>query len=187
VQRINARSPFVRVAVSPAALTALLVLVAVGAMMLLEAALSRHNEKALRARGAIEPPDDVYAYMRIAYPLGFVLIAAEGSLNGVLPRDRLLWGVAVFTLAKALKYWVIATLGSLWSFRVLVLRGQPLVRSGPYRYLRHPNYAAVLAEYVGVALMLSAPLAGLIVTVGFGGLLWRRIQVEERALGLRHE
>jgi methyltransferase len=173
--------------VSPAALTALLVMVAVGAMMLLEAALSRHNEKTLRARGAVEPADDVYAYMRIAYPLGFVLIAAEGSLNSALPRDRLLWGVAVFTLAKALKYWVIATLGSLWSFRVLVLPGQPLVRSGPYTYLRHPNYLAVLAEYAGVALMLSAPLAGLIVTAGFGGLLWRRIQVEERALGLRRE
>jgi methyltransferase len=172
--------------VSPAALTALLVLVAVGATMLLEAALSRHNERSLRARGAVEPGDDVYASMRIAYPLGFVLIAAEGSLNGVLPRERLLWGVAVFTLAKALKYWVIATLGILWSFRVLVIPGQPLVTRGPYRYVRHPNYVAVLGEYVGVALMLSAPLAGLIVTAGFGALLWRRIQVEERALGLRH-
>ena len=184
---LEPRQPFVSATVSPAALTALLVLVAVGAMMLLEAALSRHNERVLRARGAVEPADDVYAYMQIAYPLGFLLIAAEGSLHSVLSRDRLLWGVAVFTLAKALKYWVIATLGSLWSFRVLVLPGQPLVRSGPYTYLRHPNYVAVLAEYVGVALMLSAPLAGLLATVGFGGLLWRRIQVEERALGVRHE
>jgi methyltransferase len=172
--------------VSPPALTALLVLAAVGAMMLLEAALSRHNERMLRARGAVEPADDVYPYMQVAYPLGFVLIAAEGSLNAVLPLERLLWGIAVFTLAKALKYWVIASLGSRWSFRVLVVRGERLVTGGPYRYLRHPNYLAVLAEFVGIALMLSAPFAGLIVTVAFAALLWRRIEVEERALGLRH-
>lgn len=170
---------------SPQALTALLVVAAVGAMMLLEAALSRHNERTLRERGAVEAPGDVYAWMQVAYPLGFLLIAAEGALQPALPRERLLWGVAVFTLAKALKYWAIASLGPRWAFRVLVLPGVPLVSSGPYRVLRHPNYVAVLGEFAGVALMLSAPVTGSMVTLGFAALVWRRIRVEDVALGRR--
>jgi methyltransferase len=165
------------------ALAALLLVVAVGAMMLLESALSRHNERVLRARGAIAVDGDVYGWMQVAYPLGFVLIALEGAMRPWLSRELLLWGVAVFTFAKGLKYWAIASLGPRWSFRVLVLPGAPLVATGPYRLLRHPNYVAVVGELIGVALMLSAPLTGTLVTLGFSWLMWRRIQVEDRALG----
>lgn len=167
---------------SPALLTALLVASAVLLTMALEAVLSGHNERVLRARGAVEPEGDVYRLMQVAYPLGFVLIAAEGARHAQLSRDAVTWGLGVFLAAKALKYWAIASLGPRWSFRVLVLPGAPLVTSGAYRYLRHPNYVAVLGEFVGVATMLSAPLTGALVTLGFGWLIRRRIQVEERAL-----
>jgi methyltransferase len=123
--------------------------------------------------------------MRVAYPLGFVAIGVAGAANASLSEDRLLWGLAIFTAAKALKFWAIASLAGRWSFRVLVLPEAPLVTAGPYRYLRHPNYVAVLGEFVGVAAMLSAPVTGAIVTGGFAWLLWRRIRVEERALGMR--
>lgn len=166
-------------------LTALVVVIAVGLMMLVELQLSLHNERGLRARGAVEPPDDVYRWMRIAYPLGFVLIGAEGALNDVLPRDRLFWGLAVFTAAKALKFWAISSLGWRWSFRVLVVPGEPLVATGPYAWVRHPNYIALIGEYAGVALMMSAPVTGVLVILGFGWLLWRRTRAEERALGFR--
>ena len=171
--------------ISRPALTAVLVLAAVAVMMLLEAALSRHNERVLRVRGAIEPADDVYRWMQVAYPLAFVVMAVEGALQPVLPQDRLLWGIAVFTVAKGIKYWAISTLGPRWSFRVLVEPGAPLVTTGPYRFLRHPNYLGVVGELAGVALMLSAPIAGTIATLGFAVILWRRIRVEDRALG-RH-
>ncbi len=54
--------------------------------------------------------------------------------------------------------------------------------TGPYRVLRHPNYVAVIGEIVAVAVALQAPVAGVVATLGFGWLIWRRIQVEERAL-----
>jgi methyltransferase len=169
---------------SPVLLTSGAIVAAVLMMMALESQLSAHNERALRARGAIEPGDDVIGWMKAAYPLGFVLIGGAGALNDALDRDRLLWGLAVLTAAKALKFWAISTLGPRWSFRVLVLPGAPLVTGGPYRYVRHPNYVAVLGEFAGVAVTLWAPVTGVLVMLGFGYLMWRRIGIEERALGV---
>jgi methyltransferase len=159
--------------------------VAVLVLMLIEAQLSNHNERLLRARGAIEPPDDVIHLMRFAYPLSFVLMGAEGMARGALDGWTLIAGLTVFTLAKALKFWAIASLGVRWSFKVLVIPGAPLVSSGPYRLLRHPNYVAVAGELVGVAVALVAPITGVLGTLAFAWLMWRRIQIEERALGIR--
>jgi methyltransferase len=76
-----------------------------------------------------------------------------------------------------------ASLGVRWTFRVLVLRDAPLVSGGPYAVLRHPNYVAVVGELAAVALMMNARLSGPVVTVLFSLLMWRRIGVENRALG----
>jgi methyltransferase len=169
----------------PVAATSGAIVLAVLATMALEAQLSAHNERVLRGRGAVEPEGDVIGAMRVAYPLGFVAIGLAGAWNAVLDRHALLWGFALLVAAKGLKFWAIAALGPRWTFKVLVLPGEPLVASGPYRYVRHPNYLAVLGEYAGVALAVWAPIAGLAVMAGFGYLMWRRIQVEERALGVR--
>jgi methyltransferase len=160
-------------------------MVVVGILMLLENGLSRRNERALRARGAVEAADDVFPWMRIAYPAGFLVIGVEGASHGALPRELFLWGTGVFAAAKGLKYWAIKSLGERWSFKVLVERDVPLVTTGPYRLLRHPNYIALIGEYAGVALALSAPIAGIAAAAVFAWLLRRRIRVEERALGLR--
>jgi methyltransferase len=170
---------------SRVALTSLLVVSAVGLSMLLEALLSAHNERALRRRGAIEPDGDVFRTMRIAYPLAFVAMGIEGAFHRSLDERLVVCGLAVFLAAKALKLWAVISLGPRWSFRVLVLHGAPLVAHGPYRMLRHPNYIAVLGELAGIALTLSAPLTGILALGWFGWLLRRRIDVEERALGLR--
>jgi methyltransferase len=68
---------------------------------------------------------------------------------------------------------------------VLVLPGEPLVTRGPYRHLRHPNYVAVAGELIGAAAMLAAPYTGVVFTALFVEIMRRRVQVEERALGLR--
>jgi methyltransferase len=166
----------------PALPVAAAVVVAVLLLTLVELQLSVANERALRRAGAVEPPDDVFRVMRVAYPAGFVLIGLAALRHDTLAREWVLLGALLLGLAKALKFWAIAHLGRLWSFRVLVLPGQPLVATGPYRFVRHPNYVAVLGEYASVAIALQAPIAGLLVLAGFGWLLRRRIAVEERAL-----
>lgn len=162
---------------------AIITLVAVLLVMAGEALLAAFNERHLRERGAIEPPGDVYRIMQWAYPAAFVAMAIEGATWGPSSPSILLAGLAVFGLAKALKAWAIATLGPRWTFRVLVVRDAPLVASGPYRLLNHPNYIAVIGELVGVAAIVRAPVTGLLVTIGFGLLMRARIRVEDRALG----
>src|SRR5689334_16770490 len=111
------------VSVAIAALTILASLL----IMAGEAVLSSFNEKQLRARGAIEPDGDVIGSMRWAYPGAFILMGIEGALTGPAPRDVLMAGLALFGLAKALKVWAISSLGPRWSYRVLVVPGEPLV------------------------------------------------------------
>ena len=156
--------------------------VIVFAFLLLEARRAARHERGLFARGAIEPVGDVYAVMRIAYPGAFLTMLAEGFLRQVPAPLLLASGTVLFALAKALKWWAILSLGSAWTFRVLVVPGAPLVQSGPYRYLRHPNYVAVAGELVAVALLTGARVTGPIATTAFAALMLRRIAVENRAL-----
>lgn len=148
-----------------------------------EAILSAFNERQLRARGAVEPDNDVISLMRVAYPGVFIAMGIEGALAGPAPRNVLMAGLALFGLAKALKVWAIWSLGPKWSFRVLVVPGDPLVATGPYRFISHPNYIAVVGEIVSVAAIVWAPITGTLAAIGFGWLMILRMRIEDRALG----
>jgi len=160
-------------------------LIVVFLVMLAELLVSRRNELRLRARGAWEPPDDVYPMMRWTYPAAFVLMAIEGAAIGPEPGVATIAGLLVLMASKLLKAWVIASLGPRWTFRVLVLPGAPLVTRGPYAFARHPNYIAVVGELVGMALLVGARFSGPLATMAFSLVLRRRIRVENRALGTR--
>jgi methyltransferase len=166
-----------------AAAIAAVTVIAIVLIMAGEAVLSAFNEAQLRAKGAIEPHGDVIDIMRWAYPLAFVAMGVEGALTGPAPRDVLLYGLALLGFAKALKLWAISTLGSRWTYKVLVLPGAPLITSGPYRFLSHPNYLAVVGEIASVALIVWAPITGVLAAIGFGWLMIKRIAIENRALG----
>lgn len=170
---------------------AVLLLVVVFVPMLVEARRAARNERAQRQRGGIEPQGDVYALMRVAYPGAFLLMIGEGlwrhAEDGtllVLPTlpAALLIGLALFVAAKALKWWAIVALGPCWTFRVVVVPGAPRVVGGPYAYLRHPNYVAVVMELAAVAIMSGARVSGPVATLAFGVLMMKRMSVEERAL-----
>jgi methyltransferase len=156
--------------------------------MLIETAISARNERALRAIGAVEPPGDVYRAMALVYPGSFVAMIAEGVVRtsgagAIAGVDG--WfasGLVVFAIAKALKYWAIASLGPRWTFRVLVPPQSTRTVRGPYRWLAHPNYIAVAGELAGVALAAHALLVGPLAIAGFGWLMLRRISIEENAL-----
>lgn len=163
-----------------------MVLITIGLLifvpMLVEAGRAARNERAQKARGGIEPRDDVYAIMRILYPAVFVAMLAEGAVRGTPSTGVLAAGIIVFALAKLVKWSAILALGRSWTFRVVVVPGDRLVATGPYRYLRHPNYLGVVGELAGVALMTGALVSGPLALFVFGALLLKRIAVEEKAL-----
>ena len=154
-------------------------------LALVELQLSAFNERQLRARGAVEPAADPYPLMRLAYPGSFVAMGLEGALHPELRVGAVLVGLALLGCAKLLKLWVMATLRDRWTFRVLVPPNAPLVTAGPYRFLNHPNYVAVMGELAAVAVTLNAPVTGLLSVLLFGWILKRRIAVEDEALGRR--
>lgn len=122
--------------------------------------------------------------MRIAYPGIFAAMIVEGLVRGVPSQPLFAAGAVLFAAAKALKWWAIVALGPYWTFRILVVPGATLVQRGPYRFLRHPNYLAVVGEIAGVAMLTGARLSGPCALLLFGTLMLKRIAVENRALGV---
>ena len=163
-------------------LIAVTALVAILLMMLAELRVSLAHERELFRAGAIEAPDPVYSTMRWAYPGTFVAMAIEGLVTASPPGLLTIVGVVVFAVGKAFKVWAIASLGTRWTYRVLVIPSAPLVTRGPYRFMRHPNYVGVVGELVAVALMTGSRIGSPIAVVGFGVLMLKRIAVEQRAL-----
>jgi methyltransferase len=152
------------------------------APLLIEAAISARNDRRLRQAGAIEPAGDVYRAMALAYPGSFVAMLLEGFLRAGPADASFRAGLVLFVAAKALKYWAIASLGSRWTFRVLVPPGSTRTVRGPYRWIAHPNYIAVAGELTGLALAMHAGISGPVSLLSFGYLMIRRIRVEESAL-----
>ena len=157
--------------------------------LLAETRVSRANERRLRQRGAVAPDGDVYQIMAVLYPAAFLAMAAEGLWRAAqeppAPTTGPNWlvsGVLLFLASKALKYWAIRTLGERWTFRVFIVPDLPLVTSGPYRYIAHPNYAAVVGELVSTAMMCGAPIAGVSGVILFGAVLWMRVRFESGVL-----
>jgi methyltransferase len=165
-------------------MTAVAALAAMLLLMLGELLISRRNERILRGRGATEPPDPVYGSMRWAYPGVFLCMAAEGLLSGTPNPPLVLAGGVVLVAAKLLKVWAIRSLGDRWTYRVFILPDAPLVTRGPYQWMRHPNYVAVVGELVGFAVLVGGRWTGPISVLVFGELLRQRIKAEEQALGL---
>lgn len=94
------------------------------------------------------------------------------------------WPMLVLVVAaQVLRWWCIATLGPRWNTRVIVLPGKPLVQRGPYRWIHHPNYVAVVVEGVALPLVHTAWVTALCFTVANAVLLTVRIRVENIALG----
>lgn len=156
-------------------------------LLLAETRLSREHDRRLRARGAVAPPGDVYFLLAIAYPAAFLAMGLEGAIRRAPPEGLFAAGALLFAASKWLKYWAIGALGERWSFRVLILPGVPLVSSGPYRYIAHPNYVAVLGELAGTAMMMQARVTGPVAFGVFAVILWFRVRFETAVLRRAYE
>jgi len=156
---------------------------AVVLLRIVELRVARRNAEWARERGGVEFGRAHYPPMVALHTALLVACVAE-----VLLLDRqflpwLGWPMLVLLVASSsLRWWCIRTLGLQWNTRVLVVPNLPLVTGGPYRWLRHPNYLAVVTEVAALPLVHSAWITAATVTVLNLALLSVRIRVEDAAL-----
>lgn len=151
-----------------------------------ELRLSRHNAAWALARGAVEAGQGHYRVMTAFHALFLVACVGEPLLLDRAFTPALATACIVLLLcAQALRWWAITTLGPRWSTRVIVLPDAEPVTTGPYRWLRHPNYVAVIVEMIALPMVHGAWITAMLGSLGNALLLRTRIAAEERALGAR--
>jgi len=156
-----------------------IVLILVAAQRVVELAYARRNTARLLQRGGVEAGAS-------HYPLFIFLHAAWLASMAVLipPQTAPIWWLLViFAGLQAVRVWIVVSLGPHWTTRVVTVPGAPLVRRGPYRFVRHPNYLVVCAEIAALPLAFHAVGIALAFTVLNAALLSWRVRIEDRALG----
>ena len=157
----------------------------VGLERLAELAVSRRNARWAFDRGGQETGRGHFPAMVVLH-VGLLV----GALVEVHLLDRpfigaLGWPMLAIALAsQALRWWCVGTLGRRWNTRVIVIPGMPLVSSGPYRWMRHPNYVAVVAEGIALPLVHTAWVTAIGFTAVNAVILAIRIRCENAALSL---
>jgi methyltransferase len=153
----------------------------VAAQRVAELIYGRSNEAALKRRGGIEIGQrhyPLFALLHAAWLVSLLLLVPAGT--------PVSWPfMALFLALQALRLWVMASLGPYWTTRVITLPQERLVRRGPYRLLRHPNYVVVAAEIAVLPLVFGAWQIALVFSLLNAALLAWRIRIEERALAPR--
>jgi len=160
-----------------------LLIVAVALERVAELLVSRRSRAWSRARGGVEFGAGHYPVMVVLHTglLAACLVEAILLHRPFIPA--LGWPMLAIVLgAQGLRWWCIATLGGQWNTRVVVVPGAARVARGPYRFLSHPNYAAVAAEAAALPLVHTAWITALVFSVLNAALLTTRIKVENAAL-----
>ena len=145
---------------------------------LAELALSQRNTRRLLARGGHEVAPGHYPFLVTLHAawLAVLWIFGPGPPIEIVP-------LILFAILQLGRLWVIATLGERWTTRIIVLPAAPLVTTGPYRWVNHPNYLIVVGEIALLPLVFGLPMVAILFSVLNGLLLWVRITCENRAIG----
>ena len=157
------------------------IILLVVAQRLAELVLARRNTRRLLAEGAREVGAAHYPLF-VALHAGwlavlFIATPADAPVN--------VWLLALFILLQVGRVWVIATLGRFWTTRIVTLAGAPLVRRGPFRWVRHPNYLVVAGELAVLPLVFGEWWIAVLATALNVPLTLHRIRVEDAALSGR--
>lgn len=144
----------------------------------IELIYASRNTARLKQRGAIEIGRSHYPFIVLLHMSWLVAIGAG------IHRDPIVRALPLvaFALLQAIRVWVIVTLGRFWTTRIITVAEEPLVRRGPYRYVRHPNYLVVIGEMAVLPLVFDQTANALIFSVLNLVVLAWRIHVENAAL-----
>ena len=143
-----------------------------------ELMLSQRNTKRLLARGAYEVAPEHYPFLVLLHAswLAVLWFFGPGPPIHIIP-------FVLFVLLQLARVWVLATLGERWTTRIIVLPGAPLVTSGPYRWVNHPNYLIVIGEFAVLPLVFGLPMVAIVFSLLNAVMLAARIKAENQALG----
>ncbi len=147
-----------------------------------ELILSNKNEHYLKSQDAVEYDREGYKYIVIMHNLFFVSLILEFIF--VKRELSQFWHILliIFICTQILRYWAIFTLGKRWNTKILVLPNSDLIQSGPYKYLKHPNYTAVIIEIAVIPLLFSCYYTAIIFSILNLIVLKRRVRIEEESL-----
>ena len=152
------------------------------AQRIFELIIARRHERKLESIGVIEIDRDGYRFIVAMHGAFFVSLALERILlHRTLSNLWIILGL-IFCAAQVLRYWAIVSLGTYWNTKILVTPGHPLLKKGPYRLLRHPNYAAVITEIAVIPLIFSCYVTCVVFTILNAVVIRRRIRIENLSL-----
>ena len=161
----------------------LALLLTVALLRFVELRISKGHQREMIARGAAKVDEPKFRWMVLLHT--FVLAGAAVEVV-LLRRPFMPWLAApmltVFLAANAVRWWVIRTLGEHWNVQVMDSTRLGVVTSGPFRYVRHPNYAAVFAEMLALPLIHTAWIIAAAGAIAHIGVLAQRLSTEERVL-----
>lgn len=147
-----------------------------------ELLLARSNERWLLQHGAVEYGRKHYRYIVLLHVLFFVSLITEYvfTSKGYYSIPLLV----LYFLLLAFKAWAILSLGRFWNTKIYRISGYPLVKKGPYRFMKHPNYVIVIAEIALIPLIFHLYITAIVFTLLNGLMLYVRIREENKALRL---
>jgi len=161
----------------------LILLALVGIGRLAELRISRRNQRKLEKQGVRKVFEAHFRWLVLLH--GGVLLAA--ALEVTLLHRPLIPALAItmallFVLSNLLRWWVVGTLAEHWNVEIMASAQVGVVTSGPYRWVRHPNYVGVVAELISLPMMHTAWITALLGTAAYLEILRRRVPMEEEAL-----
>jgi methyltransferase len=161
----------------------LALLLAVAALRILELRISKRHQQRMTSRGAAKVKDPYFRWMAMFHTLVLIGAAVEVVfLHRPLMPALAIPMFALFVAANLVRWWVIRTLGEHWNVQVVNSTKLGFVTSGPFRYVRHPNYAAVFVEMIALPLIHTAWITALVGAIAHIVVLTLRLSVEDPML-----
>lgn len=150
-----------------------------------ELILSRKNERWLLQHGGIEYGQKHYPFMVMLHVLFIISLIVEYFITGRTVCSQFL--LILFFILLALKAWTIVSLGKFWNTKIYRVPHTPLIKKGPYKYVKHPNYIIVIAEIAIIPLIFHLYYTAIIFTVLNGLMLYYRIKIENKVLNFQYQ
>lgn len=149
---------------------------------LLELRIAKSNEAWVKQREGVEKGEDHYKWFIIVHTLFFVSLIAEALLNNQQTFKFSYLLFLIFLLIQIGRIWCITSLGKFWNTKIIISPQFSLVKKGPYKYVKHPNYIIVGIELMVIPFLFNAYITGIVFPILHILLLTIRIPAEEKAL-----